>query len=72
MERITTRFQPILLGVWGATGLAGGVLAGVGAASRDDVMLGLGLGLAVQGLVMFLLDFAVLDRANGFGVALGL
>jgi hypothetical protein len=72
VERITKGFQPILLGVWGATALAGGVLAGVGGATRDDVMLGLGLGLAVQGLLFFLLDFAVLDRANAYGTALGL
>jgi hypothetical protein len=35
-------------------------------------MLGVGLGFAVQGLVMFLLDWAVLDRASAYSTALSL
>ena len=72
VTRLTTRFQPALLAVWGAAGVAGGVLAGVGAGAHDDVMLGVGLALAVQGLVMFLLDWAVLDRELGYGSVLRL
>jgi transketolase C-terminal domain/subunit len=33
-------------------------------------MVGVGLGLAVQGLVMFLLDWTVLDRARAYENAL--
>lgn len=72
LTRITTRFQPILLGVEAAVTLGGGVLAGVGGLQRDDALLGVGLGLAVQGLVLFLLDWAVLDRAQAYAVSLGL
>lgn len=71
VTRIRTLFQPVLLGVWAAAGVAGGVVAGVGALRQDEVMLGLGLGLALQGLVFFLLDWAVLDRANAYAVPLG-
>jgi len=72
VARITGRFQPILLAVEAAISAGGGVVAGVGALQRNELMLGLGLGFAVQGLVMFLLDWAVLDRASGYGTALSM
>lgn len=72
VARITNRFQPILLAVEGVISAGGGVVAGVGALQRNDLMLGLGLGFAVQGLVMFLIDWAVLDRASAYGTALSL
>jgi hypothetical protein len=72
VARVTSRFQPILLAVEGALSAGGGVFAGLGALRRDDLMLGVGLGFAVQGLVMFLLDWAVLDRASAYATALSL
>ena len=72
VARITDRFQPILLATEGAVALAGGAVAGVGALQKSDFAVGLGLGLAVQGLLMFVLDWAVLDRAQAYAVALGL
>ena len=72
VARITNRFQPILLAVEGALSVGGGVFAGIGALRRDEVMLGVGIGFAVQGLVMFLLDWAVLDRASAYSTALSM
>ena len=72
LARITHRFQPILLAVEGALSVGGGAFAGAGALTRDDVMLGVGLGFAVQGLVAFLLDWAVLDRATAYATALSM
>ncbi len=72
VARITGRFQPILLAVEAAISAGGGVMAGVGALRRDELMLGLGVGFAVQGLVMFLLDWAVLDRASSYATALSM
>jgi hypothetical protein len=72
VARITNRFQPILLAVEGALSVGGGTFAGIGALKRDEVMLGVGIGFAVQGLVMFLLDWAVLDRASAYATALSL
>ncbi len=72
VARITNRFQPILLAVEGVISAGGGVVAGVGALQKNDLMLGLGLGFAVQGLVMFLIDWAVLDRASAYGTALSI
>lgn len=72
VARITHRFQPILLAVEAAISAGGGVVAGVGALRNDDLLLGLGLGFAVQGLVMFLIDWAVLDRASAYGTALSI
>ena len=69
VARITNRFQPILLAVEGVLAAGGGGFAGVGALTRDEMMLGLGLGFAVQGLVMILLDWAVLDRASAYATA---
>ena len=72
IARITHRFQPILLTVEAVLSAGGGVVAGIGALRRDDLMLGLGLGFAVQGLVMFLLDWAVSDRASAYSTALSM
>lgn len=70
VHRITSLFQPLLLAVEGALTVGGGVTAGVGALQRDDLAIGLGLGLAVQGLLFFVLDWAVLDRAQAYESAL--
>ena len=72
VARIAGRFQPILLAVEAAISAGGGVMMGVGALQRNDTMLGLGIGFAVQGLVMFLLDWAVLDRASAYSTALSM
>ncbi|MBL8913558.1 MAG: hypothetical protein JNM17_22855 [Archangium sp.] len=72
LKRITTLYQPLLLGVEAAVAVGGGVTAGIGGLRRDEVMVGVGLGLAVQGLIFFLLDWAVSDRANAYALALGL
>ncbi len=71
-SRIIGVFQPILFGLWSTVTVGGGVLAGIGGLRGDEVMAGVGLGLAVQGLVFFLLDWAVLDRAEGYATALSL
>lgn len=68
--RITSTIQPILLTVEAVVAVGGGGLAGAGALTRNDLLLGLGLGFAVQGLVLFLLDWAVLDRAQAYATAL--
>jgi hypothetical protein len=52
--------------------VAGGALAGGGALTSNDTVLGVGLGLAVQGLILFLLDWAVLDRAQAYQAVLAL
>jgi hypothetical protein len=70
VARITGRFQPLLLAVEAAVTVGGGVTAGVGALEKKELLVGLGLGLAVQGLVLFLLDRAVLDRAQAYGAVL--
>jgi hypothetical protein len=70
LRRITSLFQPILLWLEAAIIVAGGALAIVGAVQGGGGMAGLGLGLAVQGLTFFLLDWAVLDRANAYSAAL--
>ena len=62
--------QPILLTVWSVVAAGGAGLATAGHFSRDDGMIGIGLGLAVQGLVMFLLEWTVLDRARAWESAL--
>ncbi len=64
--RISRRNQPILLGVWSAVIAAGGAMAGVGAARSERTVAGVGLGLVVQGLAFFLIDWAVLDRADDY------
>ena len=70
MKRITGVFQPILLGVETAIAVGGGITAGVGALRNDELAIGLGLGLAVQGVLFFLLDWAVSDRAHAYALAL--
>ncbi|MBL8951554.1 MAG: hypothetical protein JNK82_12305 [Myxococcaceae bacterium] len=66
MRRISRRNQPLLLALWSAVTAAGGVLAGVGAARDLPTVTGVGLGLVVQGLSFFLIDWAVLDRADEY------
>ncbi len=70
LDRIRHLFQPLLLGVEAAVAVGGGVSAAWGASSGSQTALGVGLGLAVQGLALFLLDWAVLDRASAYGAAL--
>jgi hypothetical protein len=64
--RISARNQPILLAVWSAVIAAGGLMAGVGAARGERYVEGVGLGLVVSGLAFFLIDWAVLDRADDY------
>lgn len=70
VERIRGTFQPILFAVWAATTVAGGAMATIGGLRGNDTLAGAGLGLAVQGIIFFILDWAVLDRANGYATAL--
>ena len=70
LERIRDFNQPLLLGVEAAVLVGGGITAGVGAANKSDGTLGLGLGLAVEALVLFVLDWTVLDRARGYASVL--
>jgi hypothetical protein len=70
LKNIVHTYQPILLAVWAAASAAGGAFAIAGHVSSDRTMIGVGLGLAVQGLVMFLLDWTVLDRARAYETAL--
>lgn len=64
--RISSRNQPLLLAIWSAVIAGGGVMAGVGAAKGNGIVEGVGLGLLVQGLAFFLIDWAVLDRADDY------
>jgi hypothetical protein len=66
LGRISRRNQPILLAVWSAVIAAGGAMAGIGAARSEPTVAGVGLGLAVQALAFFLIDWAVLDRADEY------
>jgi len=66
LRRISRRNQPVLLAVWSAVIAAGGVMGGIGAARSLPTVTGVGLGLAVQGLAFFLIDWAVLDRADEY------
>ena len=70
VHRITHRFQPALLAFEAALAVAGGAMAGVGALKNQDTLLGVGLGLAVQALVFFAIDWAVLDRTQGYEAGL--
>ncbi len=70
LKNIVHTYQPILLALWAAVSAAGGSFAVAGHVSSDRTMVGVGLGLAVQGLVMFLLDWTVLDRARAYENAL--
>jgi hypothetical protein len=72
LKRITTLYQPLLLGIEAAVAAGGGITAGIGGLQRNETMVGVGLGLAVQGVLFFLLDWAVSDRAQAYALALGL
>jgi hypothetical protein len=72
VQRIRDRFQPILLIAEAAICAGGGAMAIAGAASRRDTLTGVGIGLAIQGLALFLVDWAVLDRARAYAAALDL
>ncbi len=68
--RIRDRFQPILLIAEAAICAGGGAMATAGAFSHRDTLTGVGIGLAIQGLALFLIDWAVLDRARAYASAL--
>ena len=70
VDRIQNLFQPLLLSVEGAILAGGGIMAAVAAQHGSSTVEGVGLGLAVQGLVMFVLDWAVLDRARAYSTSL--
>lgn len=70
LTRITKVFQPLLLVVEAVVTVLGASLAGVGAATGLRTMEGVGLGVGVQGLALFLLDWAVLDRSVAYGAVL--
>ena len=72
LHRIRDRFQPMLLIAEAMVTLAGGVTAGAGALRHQDTVTGLGIGIAIQGLALFILDWAVLDRARAYTTALDL
>lgn len=65
-------YQPILLIAEAAVSLGGGAMATAGALARRDILCGVGIGLAIQGLALFILDWAVLDRARGYAAGLEL
>jgi hypothetical protein len=69
-HRIVHVYQPALLAVEAVALATGGALAGGGAVRHDDKLLGVGLGLAIGSLVLFVLDWAVLDRAQAYETAL--
>jgi hypothetical protein len=69
-HRIVHVYQPALLAVEAVALATGGALAGGGAVRGDDKLLGVGLGLAIGSLVLFVLDWAVLDRAQAYETAL--
>ncbi len=67
---IRDRNQPILLAAEAAI-IAGGLAAsGAGLVRKDDVMIGVGLGLVIQGLALFLIDWDVYERAKTYAAAL--
>lgn len=70
LSRITRLFQPVLLVVEAVVTVLGASLAAVGAATGLRTMEGVGLGVGVQGLALFLLDWAVLDRSVAYGAVL--
>lgn len=72
VHRIRDRFQPILLVVEAAICVGGGAMATAGALSHRDTLTGVGIGLAIHGLALFLIDWAVLDRARAYATALDL
>ena len=70
LHRITHLFQPALLVAEAVVTVAGGAMAGIGAYANQRTVEGIGFGLGLQGLVLFLLDWAVLDRAAAYEAAL--
>jgi hypothetical protein len=70
--RIRDRYQPILLVTEAVICVAGGSMAAAGAVARRETLTGVGIGLAIQGLALFLIDWAVLDRARAYATALDL
>jgi hypothetical protein len=66
VTRISKRFQPLLLGLEAAIVAAGGIMAAAGAAQFQGTVQGVGIGLSVSGLAFFLIDWAVLDRADDY------
>lgn len=72
VQRIRDRFQPILLVTELVICVGGGAMATAGALSHRDTLTGVGIGLAIQGLALFLIDWAVLDRARAYATALDL
>jgi hypothetical protein len=69
---IRDRYQPFLLSLEAAVAVAGGVMAGLGSSQQQPTLEGVGIGLALQGVALFLLDWAVLDRARAYLSALAL
>jgi len=72
VHRIRDTFQPILLIAEAAICVGGGAMATAGALAHRDTLTGVGIGLAIQGLALFLIDWAVLDRARAYATALEL
>src|SRR6185312_11977867 len=70
LHRIRDRFQPLLLIAEAVITVAGGVIAGIGAYRRQDTLAGVGVGVGIQGLALFVLDWAVWDRAKAYTSAL--
>ena len=70
VHRIRDRFQPLLLIAEAAICVGGGAMATAGAFAHRDTLTGVGIGLSIQGLALFLIDWAVLDRARAYATAL--
>lgn len=70
MQRIRDFNQPLLLGVEAVLTGAGALTAAIGYANHSDGTIGLGLGLAVEALILYVLDWTVLDRARGYASVL--
>jgi hypothetical protein len=70
LQRIRDFNQPLLLGVEAVVAGAGALTAAIGYANRSDGTIGLGLGLAVEALILYVLDWTVLDRARGYASVL--
>lgn len=66
VTRIASFNQPLLLGIEGVLLAAGGAMAGAGAVARQGTVEGVGIGVAISALAMFLVDWAVLDRADDY------
>jgi hypothetical protein len=68
--RIRDRFQPILLAVEGVIAGVGGIMAGGGVLDKQPTVEGVGLGLLAEAIVLFALDWTVLDRARAYAAGL--